>query len=74
MDFSPPPGKLVYEVLEGAGSLEVCVVLANTGSYDANHTLTTSVSVHVSTIQRNKTAYEMGETTQSKTNVAIPVV
>lgn len=51
----------MYEVLEGASSLEVCLVLANTGSYDVNHTLATSVSVHLSTVQRNNTSYEMGK-------------
>ena len=61
VDFSPPTGKLVYEVVEGAGSLEVCLVLANVGSFNKNSTLNTPVTVHLSTIQTAQTLYKPGE-------------
>ena len=61
VDFSPPPGKLTYEVIESAGSLQVCLVLANVGSYDVNATLDIPVSVHLSTLtQENTTMYDPG--------------
>lgn len=63
MDFSPPPGQLIYEVIEGAGDLEVCLVLANVGSYDINASLETPVSVHITTTQSeiNHTMHEPGK-------------
>ena len=61
VDFSPPTGKLVYEVVEGAGSLEVCLVLANVGSFNKNSTLNTPVTVHLTTIQTDQTLYKPGE-------------
>lgn len=60
VDFSLPPGKLTYEVVESAGNLEVCLELANVGSYNRNSTLNTPVSVHLSTIQIDHTMYEQG--------------
>ena len=61
VDFLLPPGKLTYEVAEGEGSLEVCLVLANIGSYGLDQTLNTSVIVHLSTIQTDNTTHEVGQ-------------
>ena len=63
LDFSPPAGKMSFEVKEGAGNLEVCLVLANTGSYDTSATLTTPVTVSLSTyvLEANSTSYAPGQ-------------
>ena len=61
MDFSPPLGKVAYEVVESAGSLEVCLVLANVGSYDVTSTLNTPVSVQLSTVPLNSIIHEQGK-------------
>lgn len=60
VDFSLPAGEMAYKVAEAGSSLEVCLVLANVGSYSLNATLTTPVSVHLSTLQINNTLYEQG--------------
>ena len=49
IDFSPPIGELEYVVSEGDGDLEVCLTLANVGSYTSGMTLTTEVTVQLST-------------------------
>lgn len=60
VDFSLPAGNMGYKVQEAGSNLEVCLVLANVGSYSLNATLTTPVSVHLSTLQTNNTLYEQG--------------
>ena len=60
MDFALPPGKLVYEVLESESDLQVCLILANVGSFDPSSSLNVSVLVHLSTIQTGQSLYEQG--------------
>ena len=60
MDFALVPGKLVYEVLESESNLQVCLVLANVGSFDLTSSLNVSVFVHLSTVHAGHTLYEQG--------------
>lgn len=63
LDFSPPTGKVKYEVLENAGSLEVCLTLANVGSYDSTVNLDTPVTVKLTAIETatKATTYPPGQ-------------
>ena len=61
VDFALPPGKLAYEVLESDSSMEVCLVLANVGSFDLTSSLDIPVFVHLSTVPTGHTFYEQGQ-------------
>ena len=61
IDFSPPIGSRTYQVVESAGYLNVCLFLANVGSYDHTATLPVPVTVKLSTKQTKTTFLPPGK-------------
>ena len=47
MEFATEPGKTTFEGSESEGFAEVCLRLANVGSYDPDATLTEDVTVNL---------------------------
>ena len=52
VDFTLPAGRKTYQVGENKRRLEVCLTLANVGSYSTDHSLAESVTVKLATSSR----------------------
>lgn len=71
LEFAAEPGKRVLRGSELRGTADICVRLANTGSYNTDHTLEEVVVVNVTSIEADGMSMRRLLDTATRSNSAM---